>query len=715
MGIKKRLSILLCTTLMFSLVLGTITPALAKSTREAVIETVKGEVNVTKAGGSKSYRAFEGMTLNQGDHIETGAGSKVVLRIKDHDDEITIDEKSSIYISELSEDTKGKKSKVKMWAGSLWGKVKTLVGTDDEFTVETPTAVMGVRGTNLLVGVDPETGESKFYIASGQGNVNKKGEEESGSGVTILPNQEISLDADVDAEDYADYANIADLDDLITNTSDGIIEAIILSKAAIDQENQLYISNLKAEQGASDGSNQETIDRLTQNLDNLVGNIVKNAINQNKVDEVGIKELIAKVNEQLDKKLDLDNVKAQELSEAEKSKQAQVKLLEEGRKKKQEAEKLKQEELKKQNVELQKKLKEQLEKQRAEKLQAEEAAKKKAVEEYAKKLADDAAKAAFAAKVKAVADEKAKQDATTKAAEDPVVPVVVVPENTTSTSAAAKLAAEKAATDAATAAASAAATALASATTASLQASAAATAASAKDVPAAQAAATAAQGAATAAATAAAAATTAAATATTEANKALAIGASSVATNAKAAASASASAATASATAAAASATAAAASAIQATVNPQVTMEIAQAGLYAPAEIRIYLEDFENLGVYGAQLHLTHSSNIFAHGWAEGADLGSEIFTESDPEFVHHLDDSHYSENSMTETLLVITKYDSTNISVVGKKLLISIKYHAAQTGTITLAKVIIVDKTGTKHEINFEVQTEDILFNMLG
>jgi len=583
-GIKKRLAILLCTIMMISLILGAITPAFAKSTREAKIESVVGEVEVTKAGGSKSYSAFEGMTLNQGDHIQTGPGSKVVLIIVDHDDEVTIDQNSSVYISELSESAKGKKSKVKMWAGSLWGKVKTLAGTDDEFEVETPTAVMGVRGTNLLVGVDPETGESKFYIASGVGQVNKKGEEDSGGGTTLNPNEQISMDEDT--SNLEDNKSVADLNDLITNTSDAIIEAIVKSKAAIDEENEQYINNLQNQTG---GLNQDTIDRINQNLDNLVGNIVKNAITQNKVDETKITELIEQINQQLDKKLDLDTVKAQELSDAEKAKQAQVKLLEEERKKKQEEEKKKQEELKKQNEALQQKLKEQLEKQKAEKQKAEEASKKKAAEEHEKKLADDVARAAFAAKQKAIEEEKAKQAAIVAAA----------------------IAAEEARlrviADAAEAA--------------RLKAIADAAAAEAANQPA-------------------------------------------------------------------------------PVLIPKVTTEIVQGS--PRASLNVYLQDFGTKGIYGVQLHFTHSSDIYAHGIVN---LESDIFTDNDPEFVYLLKDSSYydaSENYMTETMFIITKYDTTNLTVTSKQLLASIDFSAYSSGSITLQKVIIVDKTGASHTIQF-------------
>jgi hypothetical protein len=612
-GIKKRLSILLCSTLMLSLVFSAVTPALAKSAREAVVDSVVGEVEVTKAGGSKSYQAFVGMTLNQGDHIETGTNSKVVLRIVDHEDEITIDEKSSMYISELSENTKGKKSKMKMWAGSLWGKVKTLTGTDDEFEVETPTAVMGVRGTNLLIGVDPETGESKFYIASGEGKVNKKGEEDPGNGTTLNANEQIKLDDDTQSDDYDYNKNIADLDDLISNTSNAIIEAIITSKAAIDQENAAYIEKLQNDPGSA--QNQEAIDRINQNLDNLVGNIVKNAISQNKVDATDIKALIDKINEQLDKKLDLDNVKAQELSAQEKAKKEQIKLLEDERKKKQDAEKLKQEEFKKQNEELQKKLKDQLEKQKAEKQKADEAAKQKAAEEHAKKLSDDAARLAFEAKQKALADEKAKQ-AAAKAAADAV---------------AAKASAEAAAKESAEAAAKAAA---ADAARRALEA--------ANQMP-----------------------------PTT-------------------------------------------------TVNPKVITEVTQGGtLGTPALLKISLQDFGTKGVYGAQFHFTYNSDIeYSDLYFEDGinPFSSGIFTGANIEYrVEELDYTCNGDETCHELIVVFTKYDGDNKIINTKSLLVTLPFFntSGTTSNVTLSKVIIVDKAGTKHITELNRTTTPIDYNL--
>jgi hypothetical protein len=411
---KNTLSIMLSLIIVFASAIGYASPAQAKSSRAAEVVEVVGDVQVTKSGGSKAYRAYAGMTLNEGDHIETSEGSSLILRIKDQEDEITIDEHASLYLSELTDDGGSKKSKMKIWSGSLWGKVKTLAGSNDTFEVETPTAVMGVRGTTLLVGVDPATGQSKFFIASGLGKIDKRNNDDNKSGTILMPNQSVTLDEDSD--DYEALNNVADLNELIANTSNSIIEAILNAKAAIDEENEQYIARLKADQS---GGNQAEIDRINQNLDNLVGNIVNNAIKQGKVEETQIKALIDKINQNLDKKLDLANVKPIELSEQEKAKQAQIKLLEEERKKKQEAEKLRQDQLKQQNEALQNKLKEQLEKQKAEKEKAAEAAKKKAEEEFAKKLANDAARAAFENRQKALEEKKAQNT--------PVQPPVTAP------------------------------------------------------------------------------------------------------------------------------------------------------------------------------------------------------------------------------------------------------------------------------------------------
>ncbi len=284
-------------------------------------------------------------------------------------------------------------------------------------------AVMNIAyGTNLFVGVDPTTGESRFYIASGQ----VKAQRPSGTdqpGTPLYPSQQIQLlPGEPGGSNGTSSTPLVDLDTFIASAGPEVIEAILKNKAAIDQENAAFIAQQQAllsGGGQTQAPNIETpedLERLQKNLDNLIGNIINKAIELGKVDADRIQKMVNEVNQGLSKKIDLASTKPPELSAQEKAKLAQIKLLEAERQKKQEAAKSKQEELKKQNEELQAKLREQQAKQKAEKEKAAEAAKKKAEEEYAKKL-NDTEKAAFEARQKALAEEKEKQAEAKKKAE----------------------------------------------------------------------------------------------------------------------------------------------------------------------------------------------------------------------------------------------------------------------------------------------------------
>lgn len=351
----------------------------AAAKRTAKIEEVRGIVMIQKNGGVKLIRAYDGMILQQGDRISTNPYASLRLIIQDTNDEITISENAEFFIANLDEAMGNKRTKLTIWNGSIWAKVTPLVNSKDKFEIGTPSSTMNVRGTNLLVGIDPVTGESRFLIASGQGVVTPNGQG-SGSSTVVYPGQQAVV-----GDNSEDPINtIVDIDSLIENTSSAIIEAIIQAKAAIDRENAEYIAEMTGNQGPS----QEDIERIIQNLDNLVGNIVKNAIEQGQVDEQAIKALIEQVNKQLGLRLDLDKVIPPQLTDAEKEKEAQLKKLEEERRKKAEEAKRKQDESKKQNEALQKKLKELQEKQKEQKEKVEEERRKQAEELYKSKLSE---------------------------------------------------------------------------------------------------------------------------------------------------------------------------------------------------------------------------------------------------------------------------------------------------------------------------------------
>ncbi|KQX47021.1 MULTISPECIES: FecR domain-containing protein [unclassified Paenibacillus] len=408
MGVTKKsfVALFLSFCLVFSLVSAVlIKPVDAKTVRVAVIASLSGDVTIKKGGGSKSYDAYESMSLNQGDTVYTGASSSVTLNLSNGDADVTLGENAEINVSDLNTANGNKKSKLKVWAGSMWVKVKSLAGSDDEFEVETPTAVMGVRGTQFFVTVDPKTGAIKMAVGAGKvsaSTVTNGADSTQKTTITYLyPTQQISLDARDETDDLSLKVDFLDLNDFIKDASPEIIKEIILNKAEIDKENDEFIAKKKKE--IEDGKlvddktslsvkDQAELDKVKQNLDNLIGNIAKKALAENKVDKESLNKIIEQANAKIDKqerKLDLNNVKELDKTagvdaEKEKIKKEMLQKLEAEKLKKQQEEAKKQEELKNKLASALKALEDQKKKILEEKKAAEEKAKAEAEAQYDK-------------------------------------------------------------------------------------------------------------------------------------------------------------------------------------------------------------------------------------------------------------------------------------------------------------------------------------------
>lgn len=404
MGMSKKSFVSLCVSLslIFSLISVLLAkPVDAKTVRVAVVSSLSGEVTVKKGGGSKTYDVYESMSLNQGDTIYTGGSSSVTLNLSSGDADVTLGENAEINVSDLNSSDGNKKSKLKVWAGSLWVKVKSLAGSNDEFEVETPTAVMGVRGTQFFVMVDPVTGAIKMAVGAGKVSattVTTTEDSEQKTTVTYLyPAQQISLDSRDETEDLSLKVDFLDLADFVKQASPEVIREFILNKAEIDKENDEFIAQKAkelAEGKVTDDENlvvksKEDLDKVKRNFDNLVGNIAKKALAENKFDQSSMDKVIVDANKKIsqeNKKLDLSKVVDLDKTagvDAEKEKQKQELL------KKLEAEKLKNKlEQEKKQAELKKQLEAQL----------------KLLEEQKKKIEADTK----------AAEEKAKADALAK-------------------------------------------------------------------------------------------------------------------------------------------------------------------------------------------------------------------------------------------------------------------------------------------------------------
>lgn len=142
--------------LCLALVLTSFAPTIAEASsgqKSATIIELKGDVFVTKGGGKREIKAFKGMGLTQGDTLRTGKGAYARIEFDQHN-AVSLAQLTTITLAELAEQQGINSTKVKQSSGGLWNKVKRSVGAGDTYQVETPTSIMGVRGTMFLTQFD---------------------------------------------------------------------------------------------------------------------------------------------------------------------------------------------------------------------------------------------------------------------------------------------------------------------------------------------------------------------------------------------------------------------------------------------------------------------------------------------------------------------------------------------------------------------------------
>ncbi len=123
-------------------------PAIANEMAVGEITEIKGPVEVVKDDG-RQIRAEEGTPLFPGDQIITGKGGMVWFSFK-QGDQFRLGEDSQASIDELSgPELEDHQPILQLALGYLWSKIQKLRGKLHRTVVHTPTAVLGVRGTEF--------------------------------------------------------------------------------------------------------------------------------------------------------------------------------------------------------------------------------------------------------------------------------------------------------------------------------------------------------------------------------------------------------------------------------------------------------------------------------------------------------------------------------------------------------------------------------------
>ncbi len=224
------------------------TAAMAKDTAKAgKVTAVSGTTEVKKSGGSKKFKAFKGMAITQGDTIVTGSGGKLVMDL-DSDKEVTIGSGTTLVVSELVQSAKALngKTSLSLLKGKVVIKIKKKLDGDSRFEIETPTAIMGVMGTEFVVLYEEE--ESYVGVFEGKVRTSFGGKREE-----VDPDQQLWIDKRKQGEteplDYRDLPVIG-----LEHYADKLKQDPNANQALLDQVMEL-LSKKKAEEAAAAAAN----------------------------------------------------------------------------------------------------------------------------------------------------------------------------------------------------------------------------------------------------------------------------------------------------------------------------------------------------------------------------------------------------------------------------------------------------------------------------
>jgi len=135
-------------TMALFIILMALRPAAANNMPVGEITETKGPVQITKDDG-REIRAEKGTPLFPGDQIATGKGAFVWFSFQ-HGDQFRLDEEAQASIDELSgSELEDHMPVLQLALGYLWSKIQKLRGELHRTVVHTPTAVLGVRGTEF--------------------------------------------------------------------------------------------------------------------------------------------------------------------------------------------------------------------------------------------------------------------------------------------------------------------------------------------------------------------------------------------------------------------------------------------------------------------------------------------------------------------------------------------------------------------------------------
>ncbi|MDY7037964.1 MAG: FecR family protein [Thermodesulfobacteriota bacterium] len=162
----------------------------------ATLTDFDGEVSIQKPEEEIWLPVEKNIPLEKKDRLKTGAGSYAEILIDDGS-LLTVGENSEVILSEISADFDRKRIEASLFLriGRLFSNIARFVHPRSRFSVRTPTAVAGVRGTEFIVEITDaeETDVGVFDGKVGVGGIDSHGELIKGSEVLLTKKRQTTV------------------------------------------------------------------------------------------------------------------------------------------------------------------------------------------------------------------------------------------------------------------------------------------------------------------------------------------------------------------------------------------------------------------------------------------------------------------------------------------------------------------------------------------
>ena len=165
-------------------------PAIGNETPIGEIDKVEGEVTVTRSDG-RQITGSVGLSLYPGDQIATGEDAEVRFSLQEGG-QFRLGEEAQMSVDELSgPEVEDDEPILRLVLGYLWSRLQKIKGQPGRLSLHTPTAVIGVRGTEFdtVVSLDATS-----VVAVDEGSVEVEAEDEK---VTLNEGRMTEVEMDV--------------------------------------------------------------------------------------------------------------------------------------------------------------------------------------------------------------------------------------------------------------------------------------------------------------------------------------------------------------------------------------------------------------------------------------------------------------------------------------------------------------------------------------